>query len=350
MNALTWIGIVFCISQSAMFSGLNLAVFSLSRLRLEVEMANGNPAARRVLALRRDSNFTLVTILWGNVAVNVLLTLLARSVLAGVSVFLFSTVIITLLGEILPQAYFSRHALRMAAWLEPLLRFYQYALYPVTKSTAWVLDRLVGPEAIRFFHERDLRTLIKKHAESGEAGVSAVEATGAVNFLDLDDLVLANEGQPVDPRSIFQVPFEGGRPVLPSFERTASDPFLRRIEASGRKWVILTDAEGQARAVLEANGFLRGAFFGGANFDPRKFLHHPVVVLDDRRRLGEVLSRMTVQQEHPSDDVIDCDLILVWGQNKRIITGADILGRLLHGIARREPKLSISQPNAKPGS
>lgn len=34
--------------------------------------------------------------------------------------------------------------------------------------------------------------------------------------------------------------------------------------------------------------------------------------------------------------MIDNDLILVWGKHKRIITGADLLGRLLRGIAMRE--------------
>ena len=32
---LIWLGIFFCITQSAMFSGLNLAFFSFTRLRLE---------------------------------------------------------------------------------------------------------------------------------------------------------------------------------------------------------------------------------------------------------------------------------------------------------------------------
>jgi hypothetical protein len=40
-EALTWIGIAFCIAQSAFFAGLNLAIFSVSRLRLEVEAAGG---------------------------------------------------------------------------------------------------------------------------------------------------------------------------------------------------------------------------------------------------------------------------------------------------------------------
>ena len=46
-ETLTWLGIAFCLSQSAMFSGLNLAVLSLNRLNLEVEVRRGNPAAQR---------------------------------------------------------------------------------------------------------------------------------------------------------------------------------------------------------------------------------------------------------------------------------------------------------------
>jgi len=124
-NSLVWMGILICLLHSAMFSGLNLAFFSVSRLRLEAEAVAGNRAAVRILALRRDSNFLLTTILWGNVGINVLLTLLSSSVLAGVSAFAFSTIVITFAGEILPQAYFSRRALQMASLLAPVLRFYQ---------------------------------------------------------------------------------------------------------------------------------------------------------------------------------------------------------------------------------
>jgi hypothetical protein len=47
---------------------------------------------------------------------------------------------------------------------------------------------------------------------------------------------------------------------------------------------------------------------------------------------------MKVQPERAGDDVIDNDLILVWGSQKRLITGADLLGCLLRGIAIVEPK------------
>ena len=76
-NVVVWIGIALCITQSAVFSGLNLAIFSISKLRLEVEAAGGNRDAVGLLALRKDSNLTLATVLWGNVTINVLLTLLS---------------------------------------------------------------------------------------------------------------------------------------------------------------------------------------------------------------------------------------------------------------------------------
>src|ERR1700720_998079 len=164
----TWIGIAFCIMQSAIFSGLNLAIFSISKLRLEVEAAGGNRDASGLLALRKDSNFTLATVLWGNVTINVLLTLLSDSVLAGIGAFAFSTIVITLFGEIIPQAYFSRNALRMAARLTPLLKVYQVGLFPVAKPTAIVLHWWLGQEGITFLRERDFRVFITKHV--GVAG------------------------------------------------------------------------------------------------------------------------------------------------------------------------------------
>jgi CBS domain containing-hemolysin-like protein len=159
-NVALWIGIAFCIVQTGIFSGLNLALFSVSRLRLEIEAAGGNGDAVKMLSLRADSNFTLATILWGNVATNVLLTLLSESVLAGVGAFVFSTVAITFLGEIIPQAYFSRNALRIAARFAPFLRFYQVMLFAVAKPTALFLNWWLGPESIALLRERDFRALL----------------------------------------------------------------------------------------------------------------------------------------------------------------------------------------------
>src|SRR5579863_2563337 len=330
-----WLGIALCITQSAIFSGLNLAIFSISKLRLEVEATGGNRDAVELLALRQDSNLTLATVLWGNVTINVLLTLLSDSVLAGIGAFAFSTIVITLFGEIIPQAYFSRNALRMAARLTPLLNVYRLGLFPIAKPTAIVLNWWLGPEGITFLRERDFRALITRHAGAAGADVGELEAIGALNFLDLDDILVVDEGESVDPRSIISLPIDNERPVLPKFERSPDDPFLRRLNASGKKWVIITDTSGRPSFVLDAHHFLRDLLFS-ATVDPEIYWHRPIIVTDMRTPLGSVIGRMKVKAEHPEDDVIDNDLILVWGQQKRIITGADLLGRLLRGIVTQD--------------
>ncbi len=55
-----------------------------------------------------------------------------------------------------------------------------------------------------------------------------------------------------------------------------------------------------------------------------------------RTPLGSVIGRMKVEPAYPEDDVIDDDLILVWGEEKRIITGAALLGRLLRAILTQD--------------
>ncbi len=214
---LVWLGIVFCISQSAMFSGLNLALIGIGRLRLEVESASGSKAAKRILQLRQDANFLLTTILWGNVGINVLLTLLSNSVLAGVSAFIFSTGFITFFGEIAPQAYFSRNALKTGSLLAPVLKIYQIVLYPVAKPSALILDWTLGPEGIQYFRERDIHNLIQKHIEADESEINRLEGVGAMNFLALDDLLVTQEGELVDPLSIVAIPHKGNTPVFPAF-------------------------------------------------------------------------------------------------------------------------------------
>ena len=337
------VGIFFCLTQSAVFSGLTLGLFGLSRLKLEIEVESGNQAAAAVLELRRDANLLLTTLLWGNVSINVLLTLLTDSVLSGLWAFFFSSVCITLFGEILPQAYFSRNALRMGILLAPVITFYRFILYPVSKPSALLLDRWLGKEGVLYFKEEDIRIMLQKHMESRDSDIGRMEGTGAINFLSIDDIPIGDEGEIVDPVSIIPLETEFDLPVFPVFERTPEDPFLLQIQESGKKWIILTSVDGYPRLVLNADLFLRDALFGKEPFRPYSYCHRPIVVSDAVTPLGEVIQKLRVHPEHSEDDVIDNDLILCWDKEKRIITGADLLGRLLRGIAGRRPQFIIPQ-------
>ncbi|WJG08154.1 DUF21 domain-containing protein [Aliiglaciecola sp. LCG003] len=336
MDYLIWIGIVFCLTQSAIFSGLNLAYFSISRLRLEIEVANGNAAAATILALRKDSNFLLTTVLWGNVGINVLLTLLSNSVMVGLTAFLFSTVVITIGGEISPQAYFSRNALRMASMLTPVLRFYQVILFVIAKPSALALDLWLGKESVQYFRERDLRQLLHKHIDAEGSDVDATEGIGALNFLAIDDVPVSEEGEIVSDESIIQVDIIDNRPVFFAGKLSPEQEqkqFAHRLSSTPHQWIILTDNNDFPAFALDSDAYLRRVYCAVDEVvEPFDYCHKPMILNDPKTRLGAVLILMKSEADQHSDTPLKQDLILLWAEEKRIVTGADILGRLLKGI------------------
>lgn len=335
MVALIWLGIVVCLLHSAMFSGLNLAYFGISRLRLESEAASGSVAAKRVLELRQDASGLLATIIWGNVSINVLLTLLSDSTLTGAAAFVFSTVVITFGGEIVPQAYFSRNALKMGERFAGVFRLYKLLLSPVAWPTARLIDAWLGPEQLVFLREHALAQFIRQHLLNATSDVGLVEGVGALNFLAFDDLPVSQEGEPIHPSSIMALDFEDGRPRFPSYAVRAEDPFLQSILAHGKRWLIVVDRAEEPRLVLDTTSFLRAAVVENGQASPEAFCHAPVVLRSLETSVGEAARLLSVDAVSSHDDVIDRDVILVWAKERRIITGADLLGRLFRGIARR---------------
>ena len=341
-TVLIWVGIALCLSQSAMFSGLNLALFSVGRLRLEAEVEHGNKGAARILKLRRDANFLLCTILWGNVSVNVGLALLMNSALAGIAGFLVSTFGITLIGEIVPQAYFSRNALRVGALFSPVIRFYKILLFPVAKPSALLLDGWIGKEGPSFYRERDIETILEKHIREQDSEIGATEGRGALNFLDLDDRLIAEEGSAVVPETIYSFSTNMDLPVIPELGSPEGEAFLKALKTHHDKWAIITDENDEPRIVLETEPYLYSHYATDEEVNPYDYCHRPVVIKEPNATLDSVLDQFVVEAEHREDVIIDRDVIIYWGEGgKRIVTGADILGRLLRGIAKRERDPSV---------
>ena len=100
---------------------------------------------------------------------------------------------ITLFGEIAPQAYFSRNAFADDRAILPFLTFSRAALFFLARPTAILLDWWLGVEGITYLHERDVRSLVGRAAANG-GDIGKLEATGVQNFLDLDDLPVTEDG------------------------------------------------------------------------------------------------------------------------------------------------------------
>jgi metal transporter CNNM len=332
---LIWMGIFFCLSQSAILSGLDLACFSVSRVQLEMESSENNQDAIKVLALRRDSNFLLTTVLWGNMGSNTLLALLSGSVLGGIAAFVFSTVFLTIFAEILPQAYFSRHALRVAALLSPILRFYQFILYPVAKPTAKFLDLWLGSEGVHYVSEKNLTKYIVKSMATEDSDIGAFEGAGAINFLALDSRCVGEEGNIVDPASIVSLPLVDGHLEIPEFECSPGDSFINRVQAAGKKWVILTDPDDTPHLLLNADRFLRAVFSGqcGDAHNAHNYCVRPVITNNPIDTLEQVLMKPELAVSVSTKK----EAILLWGAEKRIIADADMLKLLFGGVFSAAP-------------
>jgi hypothetical protein len=95
--------------------------------------------------------------------------------------------------------------------------------------------------------------------------------------------------------------------------------------------VVLVDPDGEPRLALNVDEFTRAALYGGEPLNAYDFSHRPIIVRNRTTTLGDVIRQLKTGPREKTD-VIENDVVLIWVEEKRIITGSDILGRLLTGI------------------
>jgi putative hemolysin len=131
---------------SALFSSSETALFSVRRKILEGIAKEGNPAARRVLALLDKPRRLLITILSANIFVNISLAVLAVSIAYDIAMthqwpllwsVLFEVLAVTLLilifGEILPKIIAVRNPVRYSMAISGFISMLNYLLTPSTE-------------------------------------------------------------------------------------------------------------------------------------------------------------------------------------------------------------------------
>ena len=108
---------------------------------------------------------------------------------------------------------------------------------------------------------------------------------------------------------------------------------MQSVNASGKKWVILVDTDRRPRLILDADAYLRAVLAQSGEVDGYLYCHRPIVIENPKMPLGLVMADLRKGMEESSDAAIARDVVLLWTENtKRVITGADLLGRLLQGI------------------
>jgi len=140
--------LVVLLLLSAVFSGFELGVYSVSRARLDAEARAGHRTARLLRRLVLNDTGLLITLLVGNNLVLQLAAMLAEGRLAAVEALpvwtreLLITAVLSpvvfVFGELLPKDVFRRRPHRFLTTLAPLISLVRVLLLPIS----WPLEML----------------------------------------------------------------------------------------------------------------------------------------------------------------------------------------------------------------
>lgn len=172
---------------SGAFSGLTLGFFSLNLTSLERKMKLGDKQATKVYPIRKRGNLLLCTLLLGNVAVNSTMAIFLSNIATGLVAGIVSTALIVVFGEIIPQAVFSRFALKLGASTVWLVKAFIFLLFPIAYPLSWVLDKALGEELGTIWSKQEIEEIIKHHEDAPDSEIDADEERimlGALAFSD----------------------------------------------------------------------------------------------------------------------------------------------------------------------
>lgn len=162
--------IIALVGFSALCSGLNIAIMALDTADLKRKARLGNHQAAVVLPLRANSNLSLAAILLVNVAAVSATSLVLESKTTGWIAGLATTLLIVIFGEIFPQAFLVRRALKATARLAPVLKGMIFCTWPLAKPLQLLLDKMFGKHTPRKLQSRqELGLMIAEHADNSRS-------------------------------------------------------------------------------------------------------------------------------------------------------------------------------------
>ncbi len=198
MGPLTWLIIAGLLLLSAFFSSIETALFSISQLSLERIRRKDPQKGRWIASLLKDPSRMVNLIITGNTLVNVAFSVIwtgwfilafgDRSVIWAV---ISGTVMLLLLGELLPKAFAISYA---EAWVYVgcgFLRIISWILLPVSQLVGRILKLLFGIFGLKFgkvemgLNEEELDALLELGEKRGL--LQEIEAQMLKEAMELDE-------------------------------------------------------------------------------------------------------------------------------------------------------------------
>jgi len=272
---------------SAFFSSSELAVFSVTRHRIDSLAAADAPGAAALAKLRADPHRFLVTALVSNNVANIAAASVATTVLieflpanqAATGATVVTSFFVIVFGEIAPKSYAvanaERHALRVARPVVVLQRLLRPVLF-VFEAATGAINRLTGGDSHfeSYLTREEIETLVLSGETSGV--LDRGEGTLIRRVLNLEETVVRGV---MVPRTAM---------VAVSADATLDDA----IETSWREHVarmpVYGDTRDDVRGVVDVRDLLRVRAKGGTLGDATT----PAVFVPGTKPVDELLTEM----------------------------------------------------------
>jgi CBS domain containing-hemolysin-like protein len=284
------IAICLLTAISAFFSSSELAVFSVTRHRIDALTAAGAPGAAALTKLRADPHRFLVTALVSNNVANIAAASVATAVLveflpanqAATGATVVTSFFVIVFGEIAPKSYAvanaERHALRVAQPVVAIQRILRPILF-VFEVTTGAINRVTGGESSfeSYLTKEEIETIVLSGETSGV--LDRDEGTIIRRVLDLEETIVRGV---MVPRTEM---------VAVSTDATLEDA----IETSWRERVarvpVYGDTRDDIRGIADVRDLLRIRAEGGTLGDAMT----PPVFVPGSKPVDELLTEMQLE-------------------------------------------------------
>lgn len=190
-----YLALIILIVCSSWFSGMEIAMFTLSSAKVKELVLAKKPNALLLQKLLNKKHRLLVILLLGNNLVNIgaasLAALMAVRVFGSAGIG-FSTGIMTILilifGEMYPKAYYRMHAAKIALMFSPVVYGLQIIFWPIVVFLEKLLDLLTGGQIKEKVSEYEFRALSRLAVERGVLDFKEHEMI--MNVLEFNDIAV----------------------------------------------------------------------------------------------------------------------------------------------------------------
>lgn len=172
---ITILTVTILVFFSAICSGLNIAIMSLDPNELKRKAKLGNKHAKKVLPLRTSTHLTLASILLTNVAAVSATSIVLDQYFVGWIAGIISTLLIVILGEVIPQALFSNNSLIWASRFSILLKGMIIITFIISKPLQILLDHLFPHTDHKLQSRHELGLLINEHLTNNTSELDSDE-------------------------------------------------------------------------------------------------------------------------------------------------------------------------------